>query len=55
MKVSQLTDIGLKRKANQDQIGTFSNRSQQTLLLLCDGMGGHNAGDVASEMAIYDV
>ena len=55
MKVSQLTDIGLKRKANQDQIGTFSNRSQQTLLLLCDGMGGHNAGDVASEMAIFDV
>lgn len=32
-------------------MATFSNKTNQLLAVLCDGMGGHNAGDVASEMA----
>lgn len=55
MEVSQLTDTGQIRSSNQDQVGVFYNQAEQALLLLCDGMGGHNAGDVASEMALYAV
>lgn len=32
-------------------MATFLNKTDQLLAVLCDGMGGHNAGDVASEMA----
>ncbi|AMB93577.1 Stp1/IreP family PP2C-type Ser/Thr phosphatase [Aerococcus sanguinicola] len=55
MEVAKLTDIGIQRKENQDQLGDFYNQSDQALLILCDGMGGQNAGDVASEMALFQV
>ena len=29
--------------------------SNQILAILCDGMGGHNAGDIASEMAVLQL
>lgn len=50
-------NIGIKshtgkvRETNQDYTAHFYNTNQQLLAVLCDGMGGHNAGDVASEMA----
>lgn len=55
MDVAKLTDTGQKRAYNQDQVGAFYNKAEQLLLLLCDGMGGHNAGDVAAEMALFQV
>ena len=55
MEIASKTDVGVERKQNQDQVGVFYNQDQAAILLLCDGMGGHNAGDVASEMAIYHV
>ncbi|MCI7240446.1 Stp1/IreP family PP2C-type Ser/Thr phosphatase [Aerococcus suis] len=55
MKIAQLTDVGAKRQTNQDQVGVFNNQDQLQLLVLCDGMGGHNAGDVASEMALFHI
>ena len=55
MEITSKTDVGVERKQNQDQVGVFYNQDQVAILLLCDGMGGHNAGDVASEMAIYHV
>ncbi|TDM07308.1 Stp1/IreP family PP2C-type Ser/Thr phosphatase [Macrococcus lamae] len=42
------TDIGRTRTRNEDAGGVFTNHTGQVLLLICDGMGGHNAGDVAS-------
>lgn len=33
----------------------FSNQSNQLLAVLCDGMGGHKAGDIASEMAVLQL
>ena len=42
------TDIGGTRTRNEDAGGVFRNHTGQVLLLICDGMGGHNAGDVAS-------
>ncbi|MCK5127009.1 MAG: Stp1/IreP family PP2C-type Ser/Thr phosphatase [candidate division Zixibacteria bacterium] len=42
------TDIGLVRKLNEDSIKLLSN---QKLFIVCDGMGGHSAGEVASKTA----
>lgn len=55
MKIVKQTDTGLKREQNEDQLGVFYNTADQVLLLLCDGMGGQNAGDVASQMALTEV
>lgn len=46
------TDIGLVRKTNEDQAVALINASGNVLLCVCDGMGGHNKGDLASKLAI---
>jgi protein phosphatase len=43
------TDVGRRRKINEDSL-LVSPESK--LYAVCDGMGGHNAGEVASRMAI---
>ncbi len=43
-----MTDIGMKRKTNQDAI--YLN-PEKHLFVVADGMGGHNGGDIASQMA----
>ena len=50
MKVYGNTDKGLKRSMNQDTF-YFSCFSQQlAYAVVCDGMGGENSGNVASQM-----
>lgn len=44
-----LTDVGLVRDHNEDYIAW---ELPLGLVLLADGMGGHNAGEVASELAV---
>ncbi|GAB3793740.1 Stp1/IreP family PP2C-type Ser/Thr phosphatase [Virgibacillus kimchii] len=53
MKGQFLTDQGRVRSHNEDAGGIFYNRAGQLLAIIADGMGGHQAGDVASQMAIY--
>ncbi|MGT2837452.1 Stp1/IreP family PP2C-type Ser/Thr phosphatase [Streptococcus macacae] len=55
MKISLFTDIGQKRSNNQDFINKFDNLSGNTLIVLADGMGGHRAGNIASEMTVTDL
>lgn len=47
-----LTDEGLVRKHNED---TIFWDSEIGLVTLADGMGGHNAGEVASDIAVSSI
>ncbi|WP_087972957.1 Stp1/IreP family PP2C-type Ser/Thr phosphatase [Oceanobacillus rekensis] len=46
-----LTDRGQVRNHNEDSGGLFYNKEQQLIAVIADGMGGHQAGDVASRLA----
>ncbi|WP_071849364.1 Stp1/IreP family PP2C-type Ser/Thr phosphatase [Alkalibacterium sp. 20] len=54
MEIFKKTLIG-KRSINQDYVETFLNKENQLIAILCDGMGGHKAGDIASEMAVLQI
>ena len=49
------TDIGKVRVNNEDQAMAITNASGNVLLIVCDGMGGQNKGDLASSLAVNTV
>ncbi|WP_342275712.1 PP2C family protein-serine/threonine phosphatase [Spiroplasma endosymbiont of Nebria brevicollis] len=49
---SYKTDIGNYRKNNQDAALYIANKTGQSLAAVCDGLGGHKCGEIASNMAI---
>ncbi|MFD1336060.1 Stp1/IreP family PP2C-type Ser/Thr phosphatase [Oceanobacillus iheyensis] len=50
-----LTDRGKVRNHNEDAGGLFYNKSNQLIAIIADGMGGHQAGDVASKLATESI
>ncbi|MDP7691210.1 MAG: protein phosphatase 2C domain-containing protein, partial [Vicinamibacterales bacterium] len=46
------TDTGLRRSTNEDR---FSVREDLGLFVVADGMGGHAAGEVASQAAVEGI
>lgn len=59
--VGQRTDIGRQRKSNEDSLTSVIPQDPQVLakrgalFVVSDGLGGHNNGEVASELAIRTV
>ena len=54
MRVYSATDVGQKRKMNQDYVFVSKDPvgNLPNLFVVADGMGGHNAGDFASSHAV---
>lgn len=51
MKLAALTDVGNIRKINEDSFKTEA-KDKYAYAIVADGMGGHLAGEVASQMAV---
>ena len=52
MKYCSLTDKGLVRERNEDNFSTIENVNSDILFFVCDGIGGNNAGNIASKETV---
>jgi len=52
IEIASQSDVGLKRSSNQDAMSVFSRTDGSQLLVVADGMGGHQGGEIASQLAI---
>lgn len=57
MKTYSVTDVGLRRRINQDYVFVSNEPvgNLPNLYIVADGMGGHNAGDYASRFVVKKV
>src|SRR5436853_2080252 len=54
--IAWATDPGLEREENEDSVAVWRNKAGlDTLIVVCDGMGGHAAGQHASSIAVKTV
>ncbi|OIK74927.1 protein phosphatase 2C domain-containing protein, partial [Oenococcus oeni] len=52
MQIAYLSDIGTRKKENQDFVGIFTNKSQYKLAIVADGVTSEKGGDIAAEMVV---
>ncbi|MES3022227.1 MAG: Stp1/IreP family PP2C-type Ser/Thr phosphatase [Pseudomonadota bacterium] len=52
LDIASLSDPGMLRSHNEDMLATDAGGA---FVILADGMGGYNAGEVASEMAVTEL
>jgi protein phosphatase len=58
LQIGQLTDVGRTRPHNEDYVSHFvptdpqQHSAKGSIFLVADGMGGHQAGEVASRQAV---
>ena len=54
LNIGNYSDVGKTRDINEDYFGSFSG-SFGSLLLVCDGMGGHKGGEIASRLTVETI
>ena len=52
MKCFAKTDLGKARELNEDSYYIPSDENELRIYMLADGMGGCNAGEIASKLAV---
>ena len=52
MNTCYMTDSGKVRSHNEDSVTILKNASDEYLLVVADGMGGHRKGEVASSIVV---
>lgn len=52
MDYKVLTDVGVVRSENQDRAAVLIKKDGTALVIVCDGMGGHQGGSHASRITI---
>ncbi len=61
LAAAALTDVGRRRERNQDNVTEYIPPEQDelnqkgALFVVCDGMGGHAAGEIASEIGVNTI
>lgn len=52
MQYAYLTDAGKVREVNEDSVVIVKNQTNEILMCVADGMGGHKDGEVASSIVV---
>ena len=61
LDLAQLSDVGMVRERNEDALGYWESdnedefREKGRLAMVADGMGGHEGGQLASDIAVRTV
>ena len=53
--IGGMTDVGLTRQLNEDNLGWKRLSDRASLFVVADGMGGHDCGELASMLAVKTI